>query len=90
MTTTTMNSEKILLAQRILAIENADLLLKVSEQLNAIMDESQDMEPHLPPISYSELRNRLQQAAEDARQGHVYACEDIHSNLENKYPWLCE
>lgn len=90
MTTTTMNSEKILLAQRILAIENPDLLFKVREQVYAIMDESPERSHHLPTVSYSELRDRLEQAAEDARQGHCFASEDLHSTLESKYPWLCE
>ena len=39
---------------------------------------------------YSELRDRLEQAAEEARQGHFFASEDVYANLESKYPWLCE
>lgn len=90
MTTTTMNSEKILLAQRILAIDNPDLLFKVRDQVNAAMDGSMEPSHHLPKVSYSEYRSRLEQAAEDARQGQAFACEDIHSNLEKQYPWLCD
>jgi len=37
-----------------------------------------------------QLRARLMEAAEDARQGRVISCEEVHSRLEQKYPWLCD
>ena len=38
--------------------------------------------------TYKELRAHLDQAAQDAKNGNVFTCEDVHKKLEEKYPWL--
>lgn len=92
MTTATMNSEKISLAQAILAIDNPETLTKVMNQVYIVLgnEKSVNLHKHIPSLSYDELRARLSQAAEDAKAGNVFACEDVHRSLEEKYPWLCE
>lgn len=94
MTIATMNTEKISLAQTILAIDNPEVLTKVMNQVYFVLGKTHqpvtEPEETLHKYSYKELRDRLTEAAEDAKNGNVFACEDVHKSLEEKYPWLCE
>lgn len=44
----------------------------------------------LPKYSVQELRDRLSEAADDARNGRTMSSEQVYQNLEQKFPWLCE
>ena len=92
MSTAVMNTEKISLAQTILAIDNPEVLDKVKTQIYVVL--GYDSKPYtnysVPQCTVQELQDRLVEAADDARNGRTMTSEEVFSNLENKYPWLCE
>lgn len=46
--------------------------------------------PNTVMYSVEHLRERLVQAGRDAISGRTMTCEEVHENLEKKFPWLCE
>jgi len=44
----------------------------------------------MPKYSVQELRDRLAEATDDARNGRTLSSEEVYKNLEQKFPWLCE
>jgi len=44
----------------------------------------------MPKYSVQELRDRLAEATDDARNGRTLSSEQVYKNLEQKFPWLYE
>lgn len=42
------------------------------------------------PFTWDEARQWITQAEENIEKGKVVSSERLHSELERKYPWLCE
>lgn len=42
------------------------------------------------PFTWDEARQWITQAEENIETGRVVPSERLHSELERKYPWLCE
>ena len=42
------------------------------------------------PLSWDDVSRRLDQAESDMKAGRTMSCEAVHSQLEQKFPWLCE
>ena len=56
--------------------------LKLSQELQMI---------HHKPSAYTldEINARIDEAEDDIANGRVFAAEEMHSQLEQKHPWLC-
>jgi len=48
-----------------------------------------DEGPEMPKAN-EYLRKRLMDAAQDAKEGRIKSCKEVHEALEIQFPWLRE
>lgn len=64
-----------------------------SAERKMLFDELRDLslnEHSLLPYSIDELNARMDEAEDDIRNNRYFVAEDMHAQLEQKYPWLCK
>jgi len=56
-----------------------------NDDVSCVVSESNPID-----MSPEAIKTRCHQAEEDAMSGRVLTSEEVHKNLEAKFPWLCD
>lgn len=78
--------------QDVNALANDEIALsrisRYVRRLRTMNSASNPVHEEITPYTMEEINQWLDESEADDQAGRTYTCDEVHSHIENKYPWL--